>query len=261
MNYNTIIIEIKNNYALICLNRPDKLNALNNEMFDEIEHAVDFIASDKDIDALIITGKGEKAFAAGADIVELNKCYENKNGYEFSRKGQKIFAKIFDMNKPVIAAVNGFALGGGFELALACHIRFASENAKFGCPEVKLGIIPGYGATQRLPKLVGTAKAIELIISGDMLTAEEALKVGIINSISKSEDLLNYTEEFVKKCLLKGIIAVNSAIEAVKISEKLDLPDGLEYEAKLFGNLCSTEDFKESTNAFIEKRNPIFRKI
>lgn len=258
MTYETIIYEEKEGYAVITLNRPDKLNALNKQMFDDLDDAVQKIELNPKIKALILTGAGDKAFAAGADIVELNKS-DKYSGKLFSEYGSKVMARIEQLPIPVIAAVNGFALGGGCELTLACHIRFASENAKFGQPEVNLGIIPGYGATQRLPKIIGKAKAIELIISANMIDAQEALRIGLVNAVFPKAELMSKTEEFVKLVLSKGTIAVSAAIQCINISEKLSLSEGLAFESKMFGEVCGTEDFKEGTLAFIEKRKPEFK--
>lgn len=258
MAYNTIIFEIKNNYALITLNRPDKLNALNTELFNELNDAITKIELDDNIKLVILTGQGEKAFAAGADIKELNQSDHN-SGRLFSQHGSNVMLRLESLKKPVIAAVNGFALGGGCELAMSCHIRFASDNAKFGQPEVNLGILPGYGGTQRLPRLVGVAKAIELTISGNMIGAEEAKSIGLVNQVYPQAELMEKTLEFANTVLSKGSIAVSASIDAIYQSLNLSPIEGLAYESKLFGEVCGTEDFKEGTSAFLEKRKPNFK--
>lgn len=257
MNYSTIIFEKRNNFAIITLNKPDKLNALNFELFSELEDAINQIIFDPDIYALILTGAGDKAFAAGADIVELSKS-DVISGKKFSEIGSNVMLKLEQLRIPVIAAINGFALGGGLELALSCHIRFASDKAKMGQPEVNLGIIPGYGATQRLPRLIGKAKAIELIISAKTIDAQTALSIGLVNEVFPHEHLMDRTIEFVNLVLSKGPLAVKAAIDCIDMSDKLPLTDGLAYESKVFGEVCGTQDFKEGTTAFLEKRQAKF---
>jgi enoyl-CoA hydratase len=258
MDFQTIIYEKKGNYALITLNRPDKLNALNQQMFDDLDLAFRTIEEDRDIRALILTGTGDKAFAAGADIKELHES-DDRSGKLFSEYGSKVMKRLAELRIPTIAAVNGFALGGGCELTMACHIRFASEKAKMGQPEVNLGIIPGYGGTQRLPALVGKAKAMELILTGNMVDANEALRIGLVNAVYKHEELLQKTEEFVNLILSKGPLAVSAAIDCIEASESLSPSDGLAYESRMFGQTCGTEDFKEGTKAFLEKRKAEFK--
>jgi enoyl-CoA hydratase len=257
MSFSTIIFDKKENFAIITLNRPDKLNALNNQLFSELDEAITQIELDDDIRAIVLTGTGEKAFAAGADIKELNQSDKN-SGKIFSETGSKVMHRLESLKIPIIAAVNGFALGGGCELAMSCHIRFASENAKFGQPEVNLGILPGYGGTQRMPRLVGIAKATELIISGHIIGAEEAKSIGLVNQVYPLQDLMEKTLEFVNLVLSKGSIAVSASIDAIYQSQNLSLSDGLAYESKLFGEVCGTEDFKEGTSAFLEKRQANF---
>ncbi len=259
MEYQTILFEKKANYAIITINRPDKLNALNTQVFYDLDNAITEIEKDKDIKAVILTGVGDKAFAAGADIKELNASDTYADGKMFSELGSKVMARLEQLTIPVIAAVNGFALGGGCELTMSCHIRFASPNAKFGQPEVNLGIIPGYGGTQRLPRLIGRAKAIELIISGNMIGADEAKNLGLVNEVFPQEELIAKTEDFVKLVLSKGNIAVSNAIDTILRSQELSLAEGLAYESKIFGKTCATEDFKEGTTAFLEKRKATFK--
>lgn len=258
MEFSTIIYEKKENYVVITLNRPDKLNALNKQMFDDLDLAFRTIEEDRDVRALILTGTGEKAFAAGADIKELNESDE-RSGKLFSEYGSYVMRRLSELRIPTIAAINGFALGGGCELTMACHIRFASENALMGQPEVNLGIIPGYGGTQRLPALVGKAKAMELILTGNMVDANEALRIGLVNAVYKLDELIAKTEKFVKKILTKGPLAVSAAIDCIEASERLSPSDGLAYESRMFGKTCGTEDFKEGTQAFLEKRKPEFK--
>jgi len=258
MNYKNILFEIKNNIAVVTVNRPDKLNALNGETINELGDVFSSIKNNKEIFLVIITGAGEKAFVAGADIAELNKL-DVLSAKEFSEKGNRVFRKIETMDNPVIAAVNGFALGGGCELALACHIRTASENAKFGQPEVNLGIIPGYGGTQRLARIVNSARALEMILTGEMISADEAYRIGLVNKIFSQQELLSKTMEIAEKIISKGQQAVRMALKAVKATDNISLAEGLSYEASLFALVCGTDDFKEGTSAFLEKRKPQFK--
>ncbi|MBX3044430.1 MAG: enoyl-CoA hydratase/isomerase family protein [Candidatus Kapabacteria bacterium] len=258
MNFETLIYEKRINYALVTLSRPDKLNALNKQLFDDLDAVISDVANSNDIYALILTGSGEKAFAAGADIKELNAC-DATTGEQFSKYGSDVMARLEALDIPVIAAVNGFALGGGCELAMSCHIRFASDNAKFGQPEVNLGILPGYGGTQRLSRLTGKANSMELIISGNIINAEEAYRIGLVNKVFPQSELMAKTEEFVKLVLSKGPLAVKASVQAVNASETLSPAEGLAYESKLFGETCGTNDFKEGTSAFLEKRKADFK--
>ncbi len=258
MDYKTILFEKKNNYAIITLNRPDKMNALNKQMFDDIDHAVKNIELDRDVWALIITGSGEKAFAAGADIKELHES-DSRSGKLFSEYGSYVMRRVEELKIPVIAAVNGFALGGGCELTMACHMRFASENAKMGQPEVNLGIIPGYGGTQRMAKIIGKAKAMELILTGNMLNASEAKALGLVNDVYPQAELMEKVEALVGLILSKGPLAVSAAVECINASDKLSPMEGLMFESGKFGDTCGTEDFKEGTLAFLEKRKPEFK--
>lgn len=258
MEYQTIIFEKKDKYVIITLNRPDKLNALNKQMFDELDDAFKKIELDRDIYALILTGAGDKAFAAGADIKELNQCDE-RSGKLFSEYGSYVMRRLADLRIPTIAAINGFALGGGCELTMACHIRFASEKAKLGQPEVNLGIIPGYGGTQRLTRLVGKAKAMELILTGNMIDANEAKRIGLVNEVFPHEELMKKTIEFVELILSKGLLAISAAVDCILASEELPPAEGLFYESRIFGKVCGTEDFKEGTTAFLEKRKAEFK--
>jgi enoyl-CoA hydratase len=258
MNYENILVEIKNHTALITINRPDKLNALNGKTIDELEKVFESIKNNSEVFVVVITGSGVKAFVAGADIAELNKL-DVLSAKEFSEKGNRVFRKIETLDKPVIAAINGFALGGGCELALACHIRIASENAKFGQPEVNLGIIPGYGGTQRLARIINSARALEMILTGDMVTADEAFRIGLVNKVYPQSELLTKAFELAEKISSKGQQAIRFALKAVKATDNISLTEGLAYEASLFALVCGTEDFKEGTTAFLEKRKPAFK--
>lgn len=258
MSYQNLLIETKGALTIVKINRPDKLNALNEEMLNELQSAfLDFKSNDL-VKAIIITGSGEKAFVAGADISELNKL-DMISGKLFAEKGQSIFNLIESLDKPVIAAVNGFALGGGCELALACHIRIASENAKFGQPEVNLGVIPGYGGTQRLARLINPGRAMEYILTGDMIDAQEALRIGLVNRVYPLADLLVKAEEMGNKIISKARHAVRLAVKAVTATKEISQREGVNYEASLFALCCGTEDFKEGTRAFLEKRKPEFK--
>lgn len=259
MNYKNLLLNIENQIAKVTINRPDKLNALNGETFDELLQLFTYIKNSSEIDVVIVTGQGEKAFVAGADISELNKC-DSITGKAFSEKGQNVFTLIENLGKPVIAAINGFALGGGLELALACHIRIASERAKFGQPEVNLGIIPGYGGTQRLAKIINRGRATELILTGDMIDTNEAYKIGLVNHIYSPDELIIEAEKLAHKISTKGQIAVKLALDALVSTDNISEAEGMKLEANLFGVCCGSEDFKEGTSAFLEKRKPNFIK-
>jgi enoyl-CoA hydratase len=258
MEFENIKLSIENEVAVVTINRPDKLNSLNNATLDDLEICFTFLEKNNDANVVIITGAGEKAFVAGADISELNKL-NAVTGKAFSAEGQKIFSLIENFSKPVIAAVNGFALGGGCELALACHIRLASEKAKFGQPEVNLGIIPGYGGTQRLTRLINSGRAAELILSGDMIDAAEAYRIGLVNKVYPAEDLMNKALEFAGRISAKGQIAVKLALKSIVSCDEVSQLEGEKLEAELFGNCCGTDDFIEGTSAFLEKRKPDFK--
>ena len=258
MSYQTLKLELNNKTAVVSINRPDKLNALNSSVMSELEYCFTELKKNDDVYVIILTGSGEKAFAAGADISELNKL-NMIAAKEYSEKGQAVFNLIENMNKPVIAAVNGFALGGGCELALSCHIRLASENAKFGQPEVNLGLIPGYGGTQRLTRLVNSGRAMELILTGDIIDAGEAYRIGLVNKVYPLVELMNKANEMADKIASKGQYAVKQAVKAVNICAEVSEREGLNYEASLFSLCCGTDDFKEGTSAFLEKRKPAFK--
>lgn len=255
MNYQNIILETEGKTAIISINRPESLNALNAQTIQELSEAFGDLNADKEIRVIILTGSGEKSFVAGADIKEFSD-YGTAAAEDLSRKGQEIlFDKIENLHKPVIAAVNGFALGGGLELAMACHIRYASENAKLGLPEVTLGLIPGYGGTQRLPKLVGKGLANEMIFSAKMISAQRAKEIGLVNDVFAAEELLAKTKELATTISRNSPMAVAKAIEAVNQS---DTDKGFETEIKFFGELFEMEDKKEGVAAFLEKRKPTF---
>ncbi|WP_031314136.1 short-chain-enoyl-CoA hydratase [Caldanaerobacter subterraneus] len=257
MEYKNIEVKIEKGIATITINRPKALNALNTETLEELENVLEVLQNDDEVKVIVITGAGEKAFVAGADISEMKdmSVFEAK---KFAELGQKVFRKIELMKKPVIAAVNGYALGGGCELALACDIRIASRNAKFGQPEVGLGIIPGFGGTQRLPRIVGVSKAKELIYTGDMIDAEEALRIGLISKVVEQDKLLEEAYGIAKKIMSKGLVAVSLAKEAINKSLEVDIDSGMEYEANAFAMCFGTQDQKEGMVAFLEKRAPKF---
>lgn len=257
MNYKNILLDVNEHIAVVTLNRPDKLNALNHETLTELNSIFEKLKSDENIFVVIITGSGEKAFVAGADISEINRLniLEAKKFAEF---GQSIFSKIEKFEKPVIAAVNGFALGGGCELALACHIRLASENAKFGQPEVNLGIIPGYGGTQRLTRLVNSGRAAEMILTADMIDAGEAFRIGLVNKVYPLSELQSKAFEMATRISSKGQQAIRLALKSIKAVDEVSLQEGQNMEATLFALSCGTEDFKEGTQAFLDKRKPTF---
>ncbi len=258
MDYNNLILAINESVAVVTINRPDKLNALNIQTMNELKSIITELNNNDDVSVIILTGSGEKAFVAGADISELNKL-DMLAAKKFSEHGQEIFNLIENSHKPVIAAVNGFALGGGCELALACHFRIASENAQFGQPEVNLGIIPGYGGTQRLSHLINSGRAIEYILTGSMIDANEAFRIGLVNHVYSQKELMTKALELANKIAAKSRVTIRHAIEAVNASKVLSLKEGLAREASIFTLCCGTEDFKEGTTAFIEKRKPKFK--
>ena len=258
MSYQTLLLDIKDNIAVVTLNRPDKLNALNEQTINDLDSIFEELKENELVYVVVLTGSGEKAFVAGADIKELNKL-DMISAKEFAENGQAVFNKIDKFDKPVIAAVNGFALGGGCELALACHIRLASDNAKFGQPEVNLGIIPGYGGSQRLARLINTGRAMEYILTADMISADEAYRIGLVNKVYTQNELLDKAIEMAKKITVKGQQAIRMAVKAVKAVDQMSLKEGQNLEASLFALCCGTEDFKEGTSAFLEKRKPEFK--
>ncbi len=257
MAYDNLIIERTDDRAVLTVNRPDKLNALNDETISELDAALRELAADDAVGGVIVTGAGEKAFVAGADISELARL-NALTGVETSRKGQDVFRFLERMGKPVLGAVNGYALGGGLELALACHLRIAAENARFGLPEVTLGIIPGYGGTVRLPRLVGRGLALEMILTGEMIDAARALEIGLVNRVVPQDQLLDTAHELMGTILKNGPIAVAKALEAVDRAQDHTTEDALALESNLFGILAATEDMKEGMAAFLEKRKADF---
>jgi enoyl-CoA hydratase/carnithine racemase len=253
MTYENILLEKKNSIAYVTLNRPKVLNALNTATMEELRASFHDIKNDDGIRVVILTGAGEKAFVAGADISELA-SQDAVSGKKYAHRGQSVLNLIENLGKPVIACINGFALGGGCELAMACTMRLASENAKLGQPEVKLGIIPGYGGTQRLPRLVGKGLAMQHVLTGEMISAQEAHRIGLVNEVTSAADLIPRAEAIAAKIIANAPLAVQYAIEAVNKGMEMTLAEGLFLEASLFGVCCATDDKKEGTTAFLEKR-------
>ena len=258
MSYENLKVETRDGVAIVTINRPDKLNALNDRTVEELDAAFAAIGSDPQVRGAILTGAGEKAFVAGADIAELA-TQSPVDGKERSIRGQKVLDRIENLGKPVIAAVNGFALGGGCELALACHVRVASENARLGTPEVKLGIMCGYAGTQRLPRLVGKGRALEMLLTGEMVAAPDALRIGLVNRVVPKESLLAEAETLLRQMLANGPVSLRFTLEAVNAGLEMPLDEAQYLEATLFGLICTTEDMKEGTKAFLETRPPKFQ--
>jgi len=258
MAYENILYDKKDGIAYITFNRPKVLNALNRKTVEELRHALIEARGDESVRAVILTGAGEKSFVAGADISELAQ-QTPVNGKEFSLFGQGVFHLLETMGKPSICAINGFALGGGCELALSCTIRIASKSAKLGQPEVKLGILPGYGGSQRLARLCGKGMAHELCLSGEMITAEEAMRIGLVNHIYEPAELIPAAEAMARKIIANAPIAVKYAMEAIERGFEMPQEEGLFLEATLFGLACATEDMREGTKAFLEKRTAQFK--
>lgn len=258
MTYNNIVFDVQEGIATIKFDRPKALNALNSDLLDEFCDALDKLAADESIRVLILTGSGEKSFVAGADIKELANC-NPLSGKLFSRKGQLIISKLQELAIPVIAAVNGFALGGGSEIALASDFIYASETANFGLPEITLGIIPGFGGTQRLPRLIGMNRAKELIFTGKMISAQKAYEMGLVNKVLPADQLMGEVLKTAKNIAAKGKIALRAAKQAVNSGMNVDLGTGLSIEADSFALCMTSEDSKEGLNAFIEKRKAEFK--
>jgi enoyl-CoA hydratase len=254
----TLLFELSEGIARVTIDRPDKLNALNGAVIAELGDAVTRIETDAAVRGVILTGSGQKAFVAGADIAELT-AQTPIEGKARSAFGQQVFRRLERCGKPVIAAVNGFALGGGCELAMACHIRIAAENARFGQPEVKLGIGPGYGGTARLPRLVGKGRALELLLTGGMIDAAEAYRIGLVNRVVPADQLLAEAETLLRTILENGPLAIRACLEAVDAGLETSLDQALLLEAGYFGLLSATEDMREGTKAFLEKRKPLFK--
>ncbi len=258
MDFQNLKLETREGVAFLTVNRPDKLNALNVQTLAELEQAFAHLATAADVRGVIVTGSGEKAFVAGADIAELA-TQTPVQGKLIARRGQAIFDSIENLGKPVIAAVNGFALGGGCELAMACHVRIASENARLGTPEVKLGLMCGYAGTQRLARLVGKGRALEILLSGEMVDAQEAFRIGLVNRVVPKDKLMAEAEGLLRKMLANAPLALRHTLEAVSSGLQLPFAQAEELEASLFGLLCSTEDMREGTQAFLEKRPARFQ--
>ncbi len=257
MSYNNILVETADNIAVLTINRPNQLNALNSETIAELSSAFKGLEEDSNVKAIIITGSGEKAFVAGADIKEFYQ-FDVVQGKELATKGHEtLFNLVQNLSTPVIGAVNGFALGGGLELAMSCHFRLASDNAKLGLPEVTLGVIPGYGGTQRLAHLVGKGRAMEMIMTAKMISADEALNYGLVNYVTSQEELMDTCKKIALKIVKNSSVAISSAIRAVNAGYT-DGVNGFDVEIEEFGKCFGTEDFKEGTTAFIEKRKAEF---
>jgi len=253
MAYQTLLVEKRNAVGYVTINRPEKLNALNRRVLDELHACFAALQTDVDVRVAILTGSGEKAFVAGADINELA-TQAPLDGKAMALRGQQLCRFIENLGKPVIAAINGFALGGGCELAMACTLRIATENARLGQPEVKLGVIPGYAGTQRLPRLVGTGRALAMILTGEPITAAEALRIGLVNQVVPAAELLAAAESVAAKIVANAPLAVKLALEAVQHGMELTTAEGEFLEANLFALSCATADMKEGTQAFLEKR-------
>ena len=256
MSHETITLNVADRIATITVNRPDKLNALNNRVIAELGEMIDSLRADRDVGGIILTGAG-RAFVAGADISELEQV-AGDSAEALAKRGQSVFRRFETSPKPTIAAVNGFALGGGCELAMACHVRIASENAKFGQPEVKLGLIPGYGGTQRLPRLVGKGRALQLLLTGEMIDAQEALRIGLVNRVVAADELLASANAMMRAMLANAPLALAACVDSVNDGADTALDTALALEASAFGRLGATDDKREGTRAFLEKRAPKF---
>lgn len=258
MSYSNIRFEVDDaGIALLTVNRPEKLNALNSETVLELHAAVEQAGREVNVRALIVTGAGEKAFVAGADINQLAMLTPIE-AQAYAERGQRVFREIEMLPKPTLAAVNGYALGGGLELAMSCAVRVASENARLGQPEVKLGILPGYGGTQRLPRLVGRGRALEMLLSGEPVTAAEAYRIGLVNHVTPQSELLEFSRQWLRKVLANAPLALGLTIQAVDVGLEAGLEQGLRFEAAAFGLTTATEDKREGTRAFLEKRAAVF---
>ncbi len=257
MNFENVLISIENGIGQITINRPSKLNALNVATIQELHQALDLLNNNTDVKVIILTGEGEKAFVAGADISEFAD-FSVEEGAQLAAQGQELlFDFVENLATPTIAAVNGFALGGGLELAMACHFRIASDNAKMGLPEVSLGVIPGYGGTQRLPQLVGKGRAMEMIMTAGMIPADEAYRTGLVNHVVPQSELMEFAKSMAQRIMKNSPVAIGKAIKAVNANFK-DGENGYETEIRNFGKCFGTDDFKEGTTAFLEKRKAVF---
>lgn len=255
MKYQNLLVEIENKTAIITLNRPESLNALNKGLLEDISSFLDENEKNPEIRVIILTGAGEKSFVAGADIKEFSD-FNGQQGEKLAAEGQqRVFNKVENFPKPIIAAINGFALGGGLELAMAAHIRMASENAKMGLPEVSLGLIPGYGGTQRMPNLIGKGRAAQLIFTAEMISAQRAFEIGLVNDVVPQKDLMDRAKALASKIAANSSSAIAKAIQAINASAT---PEGFDVEIKSFGELFDTADFKEGVSAFLNKRKPDF---
>lgn len=257
MSFQTLSLETENRIATITFNRPKALNAINSLVMQELDAALDRVCEDREIKVLILTGSGDKAFIAGADITELSRM-DTLKGKTFAKKGQTVLSKLEDLPIPVIAAVNGYALGGGMEMALACDFIYACEKAAFGLPEITLGLIPGFGGTQRLTRIVGEKAAKELVFTGKTIPASEALDLGIVNRVTADDDLMDQVQKTAGKIASLGRVALRSAKESVQVASNVDLGTGLKFENDAFALCLASSDAKEGTSAFLEKRKPQF---
>jgi enoyl-CoA hydratase len=258
MAYENLLIERDGGVLVVTINRPEKLNALNTKTVTELGQVMDEAASDAAVHAIVLTGSGEKSFVAGADINELA-VQTPVSGREHARSGQRVFDRIERLGKPVVAAVNGFALGGGCELAMACTLRIASDTAKFGQPEINLGLIPGYAGSQRLPRLVGRGRALEMLLTGAQITAEEAHRIGLVNKVVPAASLMTEARALAHTLGAKAPVAVRYILEAVAGGLEMSFADAQDYEATLFGLVSTTDDMREGTRAFLEKRKAAFQ--
>jgi enoyl-CoA hydratase len=258
MDFQNLLIEVKDKIARLTVNRPKVLNALNDQTMEELRVAFLHLRKRDDVHGILFTGAGEKAFIAGADINELA-TQTPLEGKDRSRRGHHILEIIENLGKPVVAAINGYALGGGCEIAMACHIRVASDNAKIGQPEVKLGIVAGYGGTQRLTRLVGLGRALELLLTGEPISAQRAYEIGLVNAVYSQAELIPQTENLLRKIIANGPVAVKLTMEAAIHGSQMSLAEGLNLEANLFAMSCTTEDMREGTRAFVEKRPANFQ--
>ncbi|HET7290861.1 MAG TPA: enoyl-CoA hydratase-related protein [Vicinamibacteria bacterium] len=258
MEYQSLLVQKREGVAFVTINRPDKLNALNDRVMEELDSAFAALGADAEVRGVVLTGAGEKAFVAGADIGELSE-QSPVGGKDKSVRGQRVLDRIEGLGKPVVAAVNGFALGGGCELAMACHVRVASENARLGTPEVKLGLMCGYAGTQRLARLVGKGRALEILLTGEPVDAAEAHRIGLVNRVVPKDSLLAEAEALLRKMIANAPVSLRFSIEAVNAGLELPFAEAQYLEATLFGLLCTTEDMKEGTRAFLEKRPAKFQ--
>jgi len=259
VNYENILVDRDPPIAIVTINRPQVLNALNQAVIGELRAAINELNADPAVGAIILTGAGQKAFVAGADISQFNGLASMAEAAEFARRGQAVLDKIERLPKPVIAAINGYALGGGCELAMACDIRVAADTARLGQPEINLGIIPGYGGTQRLPRLVGRGMAKYLVFSGEHVSAGEAQRIGLVEFVVPAAELMDFARELARKLAAKPPIALRLAKEAINKGLEGNLVQGLSYEANQFGEVFETEDRVEGVNAFLEKRKPVWK--